>query len=255
MIWTHLIPRALPSSLQHIPAVTTSRAACRFSVALEVLRRWPKCQFAPAARVCPQWRLARAQRCRSGRDTSTCAGVEGVVAVRRFYRQTAALPPCWSFFSVAFFITIPFLSVSSFPCHSLLLLGCCSNDIVFAAAPSRSSFFTLARMSPTIPPLRSCPLSLAMNQTAFHTHRQASYVTKRRRGRGALFTFTFFIFSSFCFLPFPSLLPLCVAVLFLPSVQAFARNWCVGRFSLQSEGWAMCGSDSEGRPLAFPTRW
>lgn len=125
----------------HFSAVTTSRAVRCFSVDLEVLRRRPKCKFAPSARVSPQWRLARARRCRSGHNTSSCAGVEGeglwqygVSTVRRQLFHCAG-----RFLELPFF-TIPFLCVSSFPCHSLLLLGCCSNDIVFAAAPSRSSF-------------------------------------------------------------------------------------------------------------------
>jgi len=75
--WTHLSPCALPSLFHCTRFVTTSRAVRCFSVALEVLRRWPKCKFAPSARVSPQWRLARARRCRSGNDSSTCAGVEG----------------------------------------------------------------------------------------------------------------------------------------------------------------------------------
>lgn len=64
-------------------------------------------------------------------------------------------------FKLAFFIAIPFLYVSSFRRPSLLLLGCCSNDIVFAAAsaaaaPSRFSFLpSLGYPHYATPPLPS----------------------------------------------------------------------------------------------------
>lgn len=121
-----------------------SRAVRCLAVVLEVLRSWPNChRFAPTARVGPQWRLTRARRCRSRHDTVTCAGVEGGgrSGSTAFYRQAAAPPLCWSFFlALHFFYYYSFSFCFFVPCHSLLLLGCCSNDIVFAAAPSHSSF-------------------------------------------------------------------------------------------------------------------
>lgn len=153
-----------------------------------------------------------------------------------------------SSFLAPLFIVIPFLFASSFPRPLLLLLGCCSDD-VFAVSPSLPSLCA--------PLPRARRLSLAMNQTAF----RARYVTKRGRGRGDAFYFYVFYFSFFSvFLPFPPLLTvcvsvcMCVSVLFRPSVEALARDWCAGLYTTAVRGCAMCRSDPNGRPHASPFR-
>lgn len=182
------------------------------------------------------------------------------MAVRLFYRQTAALPLClWFFFAsdspfLLLFLFFLFLRVLFLLCSFLAA----AVTILFLLPPP-SPLYLDSRFYPrsVIPHSATPPHSLAMNQTAFHACRLAglaSYVTKCRRGKGGFLflRFLFFPLSVFCRSPLSSL---CVwQCCFGRQRRRSLATVVLASVPLQSAGCEMCGSDSERRPHASPAR-